>query len=99
MRSQLMKLEEAAQLPNIFLQVLPFSVTDAPGYDGCLRVVEFHGDKPAIWFTEGPRSGRMSDDRTEVMQMLNILNIIRSAALSVNESVQFVRAMRESKYE
>lgn len=98
MHAQLAKLEEIAEMRNMYIQVLPFSVTDAPGYDGPLRVVEYAG-KGSIWFTEGPRSGRTSDDREEVMQVLASLNVIRAAALSVSESVQFIRDIREQRYE
>lgn len=98
MRDQLVKLEQIAELPNIHIQVIPFTVTDHPGPDGPLRVVEYR-DKSSVWFTEGPRSGRVSDDREEVIQATNSLNIIRAAALSVSNSAEFIREIRESRYE
>jgi hypothetical protein len=98
MREQLLKLENLAERPNINLQVMPFTVTEHPGSDGPLRVIDFSA-KPSVWLTEGPRSGRMSDDRAEVIQALTSLNLIRAAALSVNDSVQFIRHVRESRYE
>jgi hypothetical protein len=98
MREQLARLEALAQRPNLHLQVMPFTVTEHPGGDGPLRVVDYQG-KPSVWFTEGPRSGRMSDDRGEVISALTSLNLIRSAALPVRESVEFIRSTRESKYE
>jgi hypothetical protein len=98
MRAQLLHLEAVATLPNIFLQVMPFTNTRHPGGDGPLSVIEYR-DKPGIWFTEGPRSGRMSDDRDEVLHAMSGLNLIRSAALSVHESVDFIRTVREARYE
>jgi hypothetical protein len=98
MREQLVKLEQCAELPNLHIQVIPFTVTDHPGPDGPLRVVEYR-DKSSVWFTEGPRSGRMSDDRDEVMQAMDSLNLIRAAALSVGDSARFIREVRESRYE
>jgi hypothetical protein len=97
MRGQLAHLETVAALPNIGIQVMPFTQTRHPGGDGPLRVVEYQ-DKPGIWFTEGPRSGRMSDDRREVMQAMHILNQIRAAALDVHESAEFIRSIREKNY-
>jgi hypothetical protein len=98
MREQLTRLEALAGRPNLHIQVMPFTVTEHPGGDGPLRVVDYQ-DKPSVWFTEGPRSGRMSDDRTEVISALTSLNLIRSAALPVGESVELIRSTRESRYE
>jgi transcriptional regulator with XRE-family HTH domain len=98
MRGQLLHLESVAALPNMFLQVMPFTHTRHPGGDGPLSVIEYR-DKPGIWFTEGPRSGRMSGDRDEVLQAMSGLNLIRSAALPVHDSVDFIRSVREARYE
>jgi hypothetical protein len=56
-------------------------------------------DRPGIWFTEGPRSGRMSDDRGEVLEALHDLNVIKAAALPVHESIEFIRNIQESTHE
>jgi transcriptional regulator with XRE-family HTH domain len=98
MREQLARIESVALLPNISVQVMPFSRTRHPGGDGPLSVVEYR-DRPGIWFTEGPRSGRLSDDRNEVLAAMQALNLIRSTALNVHESIDFIRSLRESKYE
>ena len=98
MREQLARLEDLANRPNLHIQIMPFTVTEHPGGDGPLRVVDYQG-KPSVWFTEGPRSGRMSDERAEVISALTSLNLIRSAALPVGESLEFIRRTRESKYE
>lgn len=97
LRDQLAHLEAIAARPNTYLQVMPFTSTRHPGGDGPLSVIEYR-DKPGIWFTEGPRSGRMSDDRDEVLAAMSSLNLIRSAALTVHESAEFIRNVRESSY-
>lgn len=98
MRDQLARLESVAEMPGIYLQVMPYSSTSHPGPDGPLRVIEYR-DKAAVWFTEGPRSGRMSDDQQEVAQAMANLNVIRASALPVDESIAFIRNVRETKYE
>jgi transcriptional regulator with XRE-family HTH domain len=98
MRDQLAHLEELAALPNIDIQVMPFTHTRHPGGDGPLTVIEY-ADKPAIWFTEGPRAGRLSDDKREVMRSMQTLNQIRIAALSPLDSIGHIRQVRESRYE
>jgi transcriptional regulator with XRE-family HTH domain len=98
MRGQLAHLEEVASLPNIEVQVMPFTLTKHPGGDGPLTVFEYV-DKPAIWFTEGPRAGRLSDDKREVMRSMHTLNQIRAAALTTVDSIELIRQVRESRYE
>jgi transcriptional regulator with XRE-family HTH domain len=98
MRAQLMHLEEVAEFPNVFLQVMPFTVTEHPGTVGPLRVLEYR-DKPPKWFTEGVYSGRLSDDREEVADVTRKLNIIRACALSPLSSVDFIREIRSARYE
>jgi hypothetical protein len=41
----------------------------------------------------------MSDDRTEVLQAMHSLNVIRAAALPVRESVEFIRQIQEASHE
>lgn len=95
MRDQLAHLEDAAARPNIVIQVMPYGSTRHPGGDGPLTVIEYR-DKPGIWVTEGPRSGRMSDDRAEVARSVHDLNLIRAAALPPDESADFIRTIRET---
>ena len=98
MRGQLAHLEEVAALPNIDIQVMPFTHTRHPGGDGPLEVIEY-AEKPSIWFTEGPRAGRLSDDKREVMRSMQTLNQIRIAALPPLDSIEHIRRLRESRYE
>lgn len=95
---QLSRLEEVAALPNIVIQVMPYDSTRHPGTDGPLTVIEYR-DKPGIWVTEGARSGRMSDDRAEVARSVHDLNLIRAAALQPDESIDFIRSIREAHHE
>lgn len=98
MRDQLARLEAVAEMSGVYIQVMPYTSTSHPGPNGPLRVIEYR-DKAAIWFTEGPRSGRMSDDRQEVAEATASLNVIRAAALPVDESIAFIKNVRETRYE
>jgi transcriptional regulator with XRE-family HTH domain len=98
MREQLAHLEEVASRPNLAIQVMPYTSTRHPGSDGPLAIIEY-SDKPGIWVTEGPRSGRMSDDRAEVARAAHDMNLIRAAALPPHESVDFIKKIRETSYE
>ena len=93
--AQLRHIEEAAILSNVGIQVMPFSVTDHPGSDGQIRLIEY-ADKPAALLTEGRGSGKMSSDRREVLAARHDLDKIKAAALSVAESVAFIKSIRET---
>jgi transcriptional regulator with XRE-family HTH domain len=97
MHVQLLHLEAIAAKRNIRIQIMPFRSTEHPGGDGPLSVIEY-ADRPAIWFTEGRTTGRMSTDRTEVMQAQYALNIIRAAALPISESIALIQQVRETHY-
>jgi transcriptional regulator with XRE-family HTH domain len=98
MRTQLIHLEEVAELPNVFLQVMPFGVTQHPGADGPLRMIEYR-DKPPKWFTEGVYSGRLSDDSDQVADVMTKLNVIRACAMDPMSSADFIREIRSARYE
>jgi hypothetical protein len=57
MAAHLRHFEQTALLPSIGIQVMPFSVTDHPGSDGQIRLIEY-ADKPAVLLTEGRGSGK-----------------------------------------
>jgi transcriptional regulator with XRE-family HTH domain len=98
MREQLISLEQTAKLPNVFIQIMPYSSTGHPGTEGPLRVMEYR-DSPAIWYTEGWYSGRMTDARDEVAVAMTNFNIIRASALPPDESASFIATIRSSRYE
>ncbi|MCW2931634.1 MAG: hypothetical protein JWM19_2596 [Actinomycetia bacterium] len=98
MREQLIRLEQATELPNVFIQIMPYGATNHPGGEGPLRVIEY-SDKPAIWYTEGWYSGRLTDDKDEVSAAVTNFNIIRASAMPPGESASFVATVRGSRYE
>lgn len=98
MREQLMKLEALAELPSVLIQVMEFSSTRHPGFEGPLRIMEFP-DNPPIWYTEGWHSGRMTDERDEVFAAMIHFDLIRASALSPERSVDFIASIRRAHYE
>jgi transcriptional regulator with XRE-family HTH domain len=72
MREQLDHLLSLAETQGIVLQVLPFSVSDAPGVDGPAAVFEFD-DSPAVAYLEGWGSGRVVKNAKEVAPIATAL--------------------------
>ena len=97
MREQLGHLLSLAEAQGIVLQVLPFTVTDAPGVDGPAAIFEFD-DSPTVAYLEGWGSGRVLKDPKEVAVIATGLSMIKGCALSPIDSAQFMKKIR-SEYE
>jgi hypothetical protein len=81
MRDQLRRLIEAARLPNVTLQILPFAVGAHAGMDGTFAILEFEEERDAdVVFTENATGGLFlekfqataldPDQSAEMMEML-----------------------------
>jgi hypothetical protein len=75
------------------LQVLPFTVSDAPGVDGPAALFEFDGSTPVAYF-EGWGSGRAVKDPREVAAIATALSMIKGCALSPIDSAQLMTTIR-----
>jgi transcriptional regulator with XRE-family HTH domain len=92
MAAQLDKLIDISGMPGMVIQVLPFSAEHA-ATDGPISVYEFT-DSPAVCYTECHSGGRIVEERTEVADMMMIVNLVRSAALSRSESQALLHQIR-----
>ncbi|MGH3196786.1 MAG: helix-turn-helix domain-containing protein [Streptosporangiaceae bacterium] len=93
MREQLGHLLTLAEAQGIVLQVLPFTVSDAPGVDGPAALFEFD-DSPPVAYLEGWGSGRVVKDPKEVTATATALSMIKGCALSPIDSAQLMTTIR-----
>jgi hypothetical protein len=93
MGSQLDRLIEAAGLPGIVVQVLPFRARDNAGADGAIAIYEF-ADAPAVCYTECYSGGRIVEGRDEVAALTTVMSLIRASALPPHESLGLMRQIR-----
>jgi len=99
MREQLLQLEVVALHANTVIQVMELSATSHPGGEGPLRVMEYRDSSP-IWYTDGwYESGRLSEDKDEVLQAMTNFDLIRASAMSPDRSVEFITTVRVQEYE
>jgi transcriptional regulator with XRE-family HTH domain len=96
MREQLKRLVDAADSTNIVLQVMPLTVTEHPGADGPLTVLEFSSGPP-VAYAEGWRSGRLAESAAEVADAVIVFDLIRAAALPRGGSLDLIHAMEEGR--
>ena len=95
MQVQLDRLIEAASLPDVVIQVLPFTAHDHPGTDGPILVFDITGGKPSVAYTECNGGGMIVESPEQVASLMTSINMIRAAALSPRESLDKLRQIRD----
>jgi hypothetical protein len=89
MSRQFQHLANLAKLPNVTIQVVPFTAGLHPGMKGPFEVVQF-ADTPDenIVFLEGPRGDFISEDPEETENYLEAFKRITEASLGPSDSVK-----------
>lgn len=96
MRSQLERLEEMAQLPNVTLQVLPFASGEHAGMDGGFTIIGFPEQAdPNLVYIENTTSDLYVEDARAVRQYDVLFDHLRATALAPADSAQFVAAAKK----
>jgi transcriptional regulator with XRE-family HTH domain len=95
MREQIKRLTEFAELPSVMLQVLPFTITDHPGADGPLTILEFNGS-PSVGYAEGRGSGRLIEDPVEVAHAMECYDRIKAAALPRSKTIEMIKKVENN---
>ena len=94
MRGQLLRLAEAAALPNVTLQVLPFSIGEHDGAGGSFTVLRFaEPEIPDVVYIEQLTGAQYLDRRNHADQYLDILNRLSAMALSPERTVAFLAGL------
>jgi Domain of unknown function (DUF5753) len=96
MREQLQRLIEVAGLPNVTLQVLPFSSGEHPAMDGdSLSSVYREPADPNVVFI-GNTGGDMYIERSDITRRCaSIFDHLRAAAQDPGESIRTLGALKE----
>lgn len=94
MRTQLDRLTDAADSPDIIIQVLPYSASDHPGTDGPILIFDFT-EFPSSGYTECKGGGMIVEQPEQVTGLLTSMNLIRAAALSPRESKEYIAKIRD----
>ena len=93
MKSQLDHLIAMADSPKCVLQVLPFTVTDAPIPSGPATFFEFR-DNPPVAYLEGWGAGWVVDEPKQVADISARLTMIKGCALDPGESKSLIEKIR-----
>jgi len=96
MLDQFKRLIEAARLPNVTLQILPFVVGAHAGMDGTFAILEFEEEQDAdVVFTENATGGLFLEKSEELIKYSSIFESIRSTALPPEKSIELIEMLIE----
>jgi hypothetical protein len=96
MVDQFQRLIEAARLPNVTLQILPFVVGAHAGMDGTFAILQFEEERDAdVVFTENATGGLFLEKAEELIKYSSTFESIRAAALSPEESIEMIEILIE----
>ncbi|MFI6457205.1 helix-turn-helix domain-containing protein [Streptosporangium amethystogenes] len=91
MRSQLEKLLEVADLPNVTVQVLPFAAGVHPGTNGAFQIMEFpEPADPDVVFMENFTGSLYIERETDVYRYTLIFDHLRAKALDPDDSRRLI---------
>ncbi|MGH3934334.1 MAG: helix-turn-helix domain-containing protein [Pseudonocardiaceae bacterium] len=95
---QLAHVIEAAQRPNVTLHVLPYAAGLHSSMSGSFAVLTFDpGVAPPFGYQEHAIGGHVLDDRDAVSQLLDLWELLRSQALSSEESLRWLSELSQEK--
>ncbi|QXJ24396.1 helix-turn-helix domain-containing protein [Actinomadura graeca] len=94
MRSQHRHLADQARLYNVSLQIVPMAAGAYAGLPGAFTILSFD-DAPDAVYTEGHVSGHLTNHRATVQEYRRRYDLIRSAAMSADDSLELLNAALE----
>ena len=96
MLDQLKKLIEAARLPNVTLQILPFAAGAHAGMDGSFVILEFEEEGDAdVVFIDNATGGLFLEKAEELSKYVPIFDTVRASALPPEESIEMIETLVE----
>lgn len=96
MRDQLAKLINAARLPNVTLQILPFAVGAHAGMDSTFAILEFEEEGDAdVVYIDNATGGLFLEKAEELGKYISIFETIQATALPPEESIEMIEMLAE----
>lgn len=91
-RNQLLRLADVSQMRHVEIQVMPTDRAEHAGLDGPLTLVE-PPDREMCAYLEVQTTGHLITDRRRVSKIAQRYGILRSQALTPEESVKFIHQL------
>lgn len=92
MRDQLGHLVAMSDMPNVTIQVIPFSASDGhPGLAGPFSILEFEEDAPVV-YVESQAGNLYLEKKQDIRRYTGMFDLLRAMALAPAESTALLRA-------
>ena len=95
MRDQIERLIKASALPNVTLQVLPFSLGAHAGMAGTLTILQFEPADHPVVYVDGQAGNLYLERDEDLRRTQQVMNRILAAALAPDESLALMREISE----
>ncbi|MFL6056173.1 MAG: helix-turn-helix domain-containing protein, partial [Actinoallomurus sp.] len=96
MREQMNRILEAAALPNLTMQVIPFDAGAHPGMLGSFALLRFgQEDLPDVVYVDSMAGDLFLDQPADVQRCASTFEHLRAVALSPEASAEFVAKLAE----
>ncbi len=96
MATQLGKLREAASLPNVTIQVIPFEAGAHPGMPGSFSILDFPDSTDlSIVYIDSMAGDLFLEQETEISRYMVMFEHLRAAALRPDESLSLLAAVAQ----
>jgi transcriptional regulator with XRE-family HTH domain len=95
MEAQLRHLVELSQLPNVILQVIPFSTGAHPAMDSTFNILDFADTVPSVVYVEGLVGWVYMKRSRDIERYARVFERLCLIALPSNESVELIEKTAE----
>jgi transcriptional regulator with XRE-family HTH domain len=96
MRDQLKRMVELAAIPNITLQVVPFSLGAHPGLDNTFELLEFQSAQSPVVYIDNMAGALYVERAADVDRFKEALMHLRAGALDPESSISLIERVRET---
>ena len=90
MRAQLERLIEVTNLPNVTMQVIPYSAGAHPAMDSTFRMLDFAGLVPSLVYVEGLVGRIYVESPHDIARYQQVFEYLCTVALNPQESIKLV---------
>jgi hypothetical protein len=94
MGAQLDRLIEAAKLPNVTIQVIPYITGAHPAMDGMFGILDFGNTAPSVVYVEGLMGFIYIEKPEDINRYRKVFEHLRNLALAPQESTELMAKVR-----
>lgn len=98
MREQLSEIVQSARLPNVTIQLLPFSRGAHPALESDFVILSFGGTAPNVVHVEGLAGQFFLEKSADLERYLTVFEVLQGMALSPQDSDAHIEQIRDTSY-